>query len=27
MLAACPGYRAILRRPDGTRAEVAGAAV
>jgi FAD:protein FMN transferase len=27
MLAACPGYRAILTRPDGTRAEVGGAAV
>jgi FAD:protein FMN transferase len=26
MLAACPGYRAILTRPDGTRAEVGGAA-
>jgi FAD:protein FMN transferase len=25
MLAACPGYRAILTRPDGTRAEIAGA--
>jgi thiamine biosynthesis lipoprotein len=24
MLAACPGYRAILTRPDGTRAEVGG---
>jgi thiamine biosynthesis lipoprotein len=27
LLAACPGYRAILTRPDGTRAEVGGAAV
>jgi FAD:protein FMN transferase len=27
MLAACPGYRAILTRPDGTRAEVGAAAV
>jgi thiamine biosynthesis lipoprotein len=27
MLAACPGYRAILTRLDGTRAEVGGAAV
>ena len=27
MLAACPGYRAILTRPDGTRAEVGVAAV
>jgi thiamine biosynthesis lipoprotein len=27
MLAACPGYRAILTRPDGTRAEVGGAVV
>jgi FAD:protein FMN transferase len=27
LLAACPGYRAILTRPDGTRAEVSGAAV
>jgi FAD:protein FMN transferase len=27
MLAACPGYRAILTRPDGTRAEAGGAAV
>ncbi len=27
MLAACPGYRAILTRPDGTRAEVGRAAV
>jgi FAD:protein FMN transferase len=27
MLAGCPGYRAILTRPDGTRVEVAGAAV
>jgi FAD:protein FMN transferase len=27
LLAACPGYRAILTRPDGTRMEVVGAAV
>jgi FAD:protein FMN transferase len=27
LLAACPGYRAIVTKPDGTRAEVAGAAV
>jgi thiamine biosynthesis lipoprotein len=27
LLAACPGYRAILTRPDGTRAEVGSAAV
>ena len=27
LFAACPGYRAILTRPDGTRAEVAGSAV
>jgi FAD:protein FMN transferase len=27
LLAACPGYRAILTLPDGTRSEVAGAAV
>jgi thiamine biosynthesis lipoprotein len=27
LLAGCPGYRAILRRPDGTRVEVGGAAV
>jgi FAD:protein FMN transferase len=27
LLAACPGYRAILTRPDGTRVEVGGAAV
>jgi FAD:protein FMN transferase len=27
MLAACPGYRAILTRPDGTRVEVGGSTV
>jgi FAD:protein FMN transferase len=27
LLAACPGYRAILTRPDGTRAEVGGVTV